>query len=368
MQTINTILRHLESVYPLNGAAEWDNAGLLLGDRQAPCEKILTCLTITPEVVNEATRSAVQLIVSHHPVLFRATKRLNGDTSEGRLLLPLLRQGIAVFSPHTAFDNAPTGINQFLAQKLGLQKVRPLRERPAPNQYKLVVFVPASDWNQVSAALFEQGAGNIGNYEQCSFRVEGTGTFFGTENTNPTIGQKGQREEVREHRLEVIVPTDKLPSAIAAMRDAHSYEEPAFDVYPVLSNTAFPEGVIGTFPEPIASSAFVAKVAAVCQVPAVQIIEAHSENIQRIAIACGAAGEFWRDAKKAKADLFLTGEMRFHDCLAAKEAGLNVILPGHYGTERPAVEMMAAALQAQFPECEVWASRDEKDPLRTVMV
>src|SRR5262249_50758699 len=155
------------------------------------------------------------------------------DAAEGRALLGLARAGVAVYSPHTALDNAPGGINDLLARKLGLVGVGPLRGRDGPGQVKLVVFVPDKDLGKVSDALFAAGAARIGAYTECSFRLAGTGTFFGTESANPTVGEKGRREEVSEWRLEVVCPERAVAEVAGAMRRAHSYEEPAFDVYPL---------------------------------------------------------------------------------------------------------------------------------------
>ena len=213
-------------------AAEWDNVGLLLGELADPAERIMTCLTITPDVVEEAVRERANLIVSHHPILFRGAKRLTSETSDGRVVLPLARAGVAVYSPHTAFDNCVGGINDILCRRLGILTGMPLRPRDGQRQCKLVVFVPDADLKKVSDALFAAGAGRIGEYTECSFRLAGTGTFFATDATNPTVGQKGRREEVAEWRFEVVVPERMVASVVAAMRKAHSYEEPAFDVYP----------------------------------------------------------------------------------------------------------------------------------------
>src|SRR5262249_47917895 len=153
-------------------------------------------------------------------------KRLTTTTSDGRLLWQLARAGVAVYSPHTAFDNCAGGINDILARRLGLAEVRPLRPFPR-RQFKIVVFVPDADLAKVSDALFQAGAGVIGQYSQCSYRLAGTGTFFGSDSTNPTVGQKGRREEVSEWRLEVVCPEGRLDAALSAMRQVHSYEEPA---------------------------------------------------------------------------------------------------------------------------------------------
>jgi dinuclear metal center YbgI/SA1388 family protein len=363
MPTVADVRSYLDAFAPPRLAAEWDNVGLLLGDAAAQVHRILTCLTVTPEVVAEAVEQGAELIVSHHPILVRGTKRLSTDTAEGRLLWPLMRAGIAVYSPHTAFDNTAGGINDSLARRLGLSEVGPLRHGDGPRQCKVVVFVPDGDLQKVSDAMFAAGAGNIGQYRECSFRLPGTGTFFGSEATNPTVGQKGHREEVSEWRLEVLTPETALADVLAAMRKAHSYEEPAYDVYPLKPAPAGQgEGRVGHLPQAMPLVELSRRVKRELKASALQYVGPPERAVQRVAVACGAAGEFLDDAARAKADVFLTGEMRFHDYLRAQAAGVGLILPGHYATERPAVEELAERLGAQWPGLEVMASRREADP------
>ena len=227
------LLRRLEEWMPPALAADWDNVGLLLGDPLREIDKVMTCLSVTPESATEAIRRGVGLIVSHHPILFRPVKKLTTATAEGRMLLELARADVAVYSPHTAFDNAPGGINDGIARRLGLTEVRPLRPMGTGKNVKLAIFVPESDLAKVSDALFAAGAGVIGQYSKCSFRVAGTGTFHGSDASHPVVGQKGRREEVAEWRLEAICPEAKLEAVTRALRSAHSYEEPAFDIYPL---------------------------------------------------------------------------------------------------------------------------------------
>ncbi len=366
MPTVADVTAHLDRFAPPPTAADWDNVGLLAGDPAGPADRVMTCLTVTPEVADEAVAEGARLVVSHHPVLFRGAKKLTPGTPDGRVLLPLLRNGVAVYSPHTAFDNCPGGINDGLARRLGLANVRPLRPTAGRREFKLVVFVPDADLAKVSDAVFAAGAGVIGQYEQCSYRLAGTGTFFGTESTNPTVGQKGRREEVSEWRLEVVVPEGRVDEVVAAMRRAHSYEEPAFDVYPLRPHPGPGEGRVGdlTSPRPLGDLALMLK--AGLSATTMQLVGDPGKPVYRVAVACGAAGEFLGDAIKAGADAFLTGEMRFHDCLAAQEAGVAVMLPGHYATERPGVEDLAARLAEAFPDAVVWASRRERDPLGVI--
>lgn len=366
MPTVAEIAAALEQFAPCSTAADWDNVGLLLGDPSAPVERLMTCLTITPDIVNEAIAEGANLIVAHHPILFRGAKQLTTVRGDGQVVWPLARAGIAVYSPHTAFDNCSGGINESLCRRLGVLNAVPLRPREGVRECKLVVFVPDADLAKVSDALFAAGAGVIGQYEQCSFRLAGKGTFFGTDATNPSVGLKGRREEVDEWRLEVVVPEAKVAAAVRAMRQAHSYEVPAFDVYPLKAPSCGGEGRIGNLANATTLGELAIRARTELAASSVQIVGDVNRTVQKVAIACGAAGEFLSDSIRSHADVFVTGEMRFHDALSARTAGIGVILPGHYATERPAVEDLAAKLAGDWPGIMVWASRCEHDPMHTV--
>jgi dinuclear metal center YbgI/SA1388 family protein len=283
------------------------------------------------------------------------------------MLLSLARAGVAVYSPHTAFDNSHGGINDAIARRLGLADLAPLRRGEGPRQCKVIVFVPDRDLARVSDAMFAAGAGHIGEYSDCSFRLAGTGTFFGAEASSPTVGQKGRREDVSEWRLEVVCPEASVEAVVAAMRKAHSYEEPAYDVYPLRpAASRLGEGRIGRLPAPQPLAGLARSVKAALGAGIVQTVGDTAAPVQRVAIVCGAGGEFLHDAVRARADVLLTGEMRFHDYLAAQAQGLALVLPGHYATERFGVEELAARLQGRWKDVEAWASRHERDPVRSV--
>jgi dinuclear metal center YbgI/SA1388 family protein len=365
MPSVGTIVDYLDKFAPSDLAAEWDNVGLLLGGRAALAERVMTCLTLTPIVAAEAIQSKVQLIVTHHPILFRPIQRLTTDTPEGRTLLALIQASISVYSPHTSFDNTVGGINDSLIQRFGLIDIAPLRRRPGPAQCKIVVFVPDADLSKVSDAMFSAGAGHIGEYSHCSFRLAGTGSFFGSDISNPTVGQRGRREEVSETRLEVLCPDGRRDEVIAAMLHAHSYEEPAYDVYP-LQPTTFGEGRVGRLPITQTLEQLAQTAKTILKAERVQIIGDPSRTVERVALACGAGGEFLMDAVRAKVDAFLTGEARFHDYLAAQANGIALLLPGHYATERFGIEELADRLQRQFPELQVRPSKSECDPIKWI--
>jgi dinuclear metal center YbgI/SA1388 family protein len=367
MTTVGDVAGFLERIAPLELAAEWDNVGLLLGERKAAVQRVLTCLTVTEESAAEAIETSAQLLVSHHPILFKAVRRLTDDSAEGRMLLALARAGVAIYSPHTAFDNSRDGINRTIAKRLGLGEIAPLKRGSGPAEGKVVVFVPEQDLQRVMSAMFAAGAGRIGEYRECSFRLAGTGTFFGSELSNPTIGQKGRREEVPEHRLEVVCPESAVAAVLAAARRAHSYEEPAMDVYPLRPlPTPLGEGCVGTLGRAIPLGVFAAQVRAELASGPVQVIGEVARPVQRVAVVCGAGGSFLGEAYRAGVDVLLTGEARFHDYLEARSQGLALVLPGHYATERLGAEILARSIAAEFPAVEAVASARETDPVASV--
>jgi dinuclear metal center YbgI/SA1388 family protein len=324
---------------------------------------------VTPESAAEAVETGAQLLVTHHPILFRAVKRLTADTAEGRMICGLVRAGVAVYSPHTAFDNTRGGINESLGRRLGVVDLAPLRSQDGPRQCKLVVFVPESDLAKVCDALFAAGAGQIGQYSQCSFRLAGTGTFFGSDATNPTVGTRGRREEVSEWRLEAVCPEGRVGQAVEAMRRAHSYEEPAYDVYPLKpGKLTVGVGRIGRLaaPAPVALEEFARSVRTALRSGPVQVVGEQGRKVERVAIVCGAGGDLLADAVRARADVLLTGEMRFHDYLSARALGIALCLPGHYATERFALEELADRMRSRWPDLEVSASQREDDPVRWI--
>jgi dinuclear metal center YbgI/SA1388 family protein len=367
MTTVADVARWLDQFAPGRLAEPWDNVGLLWGDPGAEVAKVMTCLTVTPRTAHEAIEEQAGLIVSHHPVLFKPVQRVRADSPGTGYLWDLARSGVSVFSAHTAFDNTRDGINDGLARRLGLVEVRPLRASTPQVSYKVAVFTPRSDRDAVLAAAFAAGAGQIGAYGECSFTSTGHGTFFGGVGTNPAVGQSGRRETVRELRVEVVCPAERLSPVLAAIRSAHSYEEPAIDVYPLHQVDQGPGvGRLGRLAQATTLREFARAVANALQVRALQLVGEPGRRIERVAIACGAGDDFLADAARLQADVLLTGEARFHRALEAESLEIGLVVAGHYATERPGVEDLAARLTTAFPDLTVWASRREDDPLRTV--
>lgn len=367
---IADIITFLERFAPPDLAEDWDNVGLLIGDRDRDTRQVLTCLTLTPDVAREAIDRQAGLIVTHHPVLFRAVKRLTADNSEGRMLLNLIAAGVAVYSPHTAYDSAADGINQQLAQTLGLTNIGPLRPLPAAAKCKIVCFVPRSHLAEIQAAVWAAGAGTIGEYSKCSFVVDGVGSFEGSSASNPTVGRAQNLEETSEARLEVICPESLVPEALRHLRSAHPYEEPACDVYPLAAQPSqHGSGRLGelvsTPGTPVINLGdFIARVQAKLRIGEMQFTGDQKQPVSRVAVACGSGGEFLSAAISRKCDVLLTGEARFHTFLEARDAGIGLVLAGHFATERPALVHLAAVLSREFPGISAQASEIECDPVQ----
>jgi dinuclear metal center YbgI/SA1388 family protein len=367
MTTVHDVCHYMQEIAPLSLAEDWDNVGLLLGDEATDVARALTCLTLTPDVADEAIAVGARLVITHHPVLFKPVQKLNGSNSESRMLLKLLHHGIAVYSPHTAYDNARTGINQQLAELFALSDIAPLRPHQSGERFILVTFVPEAQLDQVRRALWDGGCGIIGNYRECSFNIRGTGTFFGSDGTNPAVGQPGRLEQVEEIRVEVVCPATSLERALASLRKAHPYEEPAIDVYPLKSLAAGSgAGRWGHLPHPMSLAELNQLISERLQQPHVQFVGDVSRRIETLGIACGSAAEFLGDAHRAGCHALLTGEARFHACLEARELNMAMILPGHYATERPAMEELARRLVIHFPGLIATASEKERDPVRVI--
>ena len=336
LQRVLDILRRLA---PERLAEPWDKAGLQLGDPDWPVRRGVLCIDLTESVLAEAVDARAGLIVAYHPMIFQPLEAVTSLDPRQRIVLTAAGKKIAVYSPHTALDAARDGVNDWLAAGIGLGKVRPIAPAACgETSYKLVVFVPIDQADALRSALSDQGAGVIGDYEQCSFGVAGEGTFRGGADSRPTVGQAGRFERVAELRMELICPADRLGRVVTALRQAHPYEEPAFDVYrlepaPADIDAAEGQGRIVTLDKPVALTALVDRTKDLLGVNLLEVAPGRRRRIRRVGLCAGAGGSLLD--KAGDIDAFVTGEMRHHDVLAARARGTAVILAGHTQTERP---------------------------------
>lgn len=378
MHTVRDVVTELDRLAPTSLAEPWDNVGLLVGDPDAEITHVLLTIDLTPAVLEEAVAERCGLIVAYHPPLFDPVKRLLA----GDLAFDAARRGVAIYSPHTALDAAAGGTNDTLAAALGLTDLRPLRLQhrplPPPRFVKLVTYVPAEAVAAVADAIFRAGAGHIGNYSHCSFRAAGTGTFLGHEGTNPTVGQPGKLEEAPELRWETIVPADRLPQAVAALRLAHPYEEPAFDLIPLLDPGAVPSaeaagqlglGRVGKVPMPVTVGDLVGRLKASLGMSNLIVGRTPgglSTAVETVAICAGAGRSLVPDVLASGAQVYLTGELPHHDVLKLLRAGVCPLLTLHSNSERPALGPLGAQLEARLPGLTALLSEVDADPLEFV--
>jgi putative NIF3 family GTP cyclohydrolase 1 type 2 len=275
-----------------------------------------------------------------------------------------IRAGIAIYSPHTALDAADGGTNDVLAELAGVKVDGPFEwVEPAESRCKVVVFVPPAEVDKVADAMFAAGAGRIGEYSKCSYRHSGTGTFLGGEASNPSVGQRGRYETVNEVRLETIVPAACVPAVIAAMRGAHSYEEPAFDVYPLKGEPARGIGRVGSLARATTLASLARTLKKRLSLGAVEIVGDGGRAVQRAALCVGSAGRMPLErAAAAACDVVITGELRHHDALAFRAAGLSAVLLGHWASERPALDALASRIRAAFTGLTVTVSAADRAP------
>jgi dinuclear metal center YbgI/SA1388 family protein len=362
---VRTVVSALESIAPLGHAEPWDNVGLLVGDREAKVARVLLAIDATAAVIDEASSIGAALIVAYHPPIFEGRKRFLA----GEPAFEAARRGIAIWSPHTALDVAEGGTNDVLADALGLADRKPLRIAPGKEQQcKLVTFVPEEEVDRVSEALFSAGAGRIGRYSSCSFRSVGVGTFFGEEGSAPVVGEAGRLERAKEIRVETIVELDRLPEVVAALRRAHPYEEPAFDLVRLAAPPEGPGiGRIGRLAPPdapVERSELLPRLRAALGLAIGEILVAGPrQGVARTAAVCaGAGGDLLGAAIAKRADVFLTGELRHHDALRAEAAGITVFALRHSVSERCALPALRARLQASLPDLEIMISDRDRDP------
>ncbi|MEN6413345.1 MAG: Nif3-like dinuclear metal center hexameric protein [Veillonellales bacterium] len=339
------VMDALEKLAPRHLAESWDNVGLLLGSPSQDVHKIMTALDVTEAVVDRAIEDGVDMLVAHHPLIFKAITSIRTDLPLGRLLERLIRAGMAVFAVHTNLDIAADGVNDILARKLQLNAIQPLTVSMTEKLVKFVVYVPFTHSEAVRTAMSQAGAGHIGNYSHCAFQSEGTGTFLPLTGTNPFIGKQGTLERVPEIRLETIMPEKSSNRVIKAVLRAHPYEEVAYDLYPLLNRgTGFGLGRIGELTETVPLNDFALRVKTALDIPFVRVAGQEKQKIKKVAVCGGSGAALIYKAKMAGADVLVTGDVKYHEAQNAQNAGIAVMDAGHFGTERPVISFLAQYL------------------------
>lgn len=324
------IISLFESMYPKHLAMEGDKIGLQIGALNKSVQHVLIALDVTEAVVEEAIQIGANIIIAHHPLIFNPLKVIHTDKAYGKIIEACIKHGIAVYAAHTNVDVAKGGVNDLLAEALGLQQTQVLVPTYSEEMKKLVVFVPADHADELRKVLGDAGAGYIGNYSHCTFNSEGTGTFMPQEGTNPYIGEIGQLERAKEVRVETIIPATLQRSVIKAMLAAHPYEEVAYDVYP-LDNKGETLGLgkIGYLPEEMTLGQFAEHVKQSLDVKGARVVGELNDKVRKVAVLGGDGNKYINQAKFKGADVYVTGDMYYHVAHDAMMLGLNIVDPGH---------------------------------------
>lgn len=359
----------MERLAPAHLAEPWDRVGLQCGEPGMRVRRAMTALTVTRGVIEQAAAFGAEAIVAHHPLIYKDVTALRYDDRVGALLKMLAERSMALYVAHTNLDASPGGVNDWLAQRLGLEGAIPLVPSPRSSAgYKLVTFVPPEALEAVRTALAGAGAGVIGDYTHCTFGVEGVGTFLPQAGASPYVGAVGRLERVREVRLEVVVPEEVKEQALHALRSAHPYEEVAVDLYPLAPHAPAVAGIgrVGELSETLDSEEFAAKVKKSLSLPKVRLSGARVEKVRRVAVVGGSGGSFVRRAKAMGADALVTGDVDYHDADEARFLGLLLVDAGHFGTERHVprelASYLAGAAEREGAVLEV-AAAEESDAL-----
>lgn len=357
------IIHALEAWAPTSLQESYDNSGLLVGDRKQEVTNALICLDCTEDVVQEAIDLNCEMIIAHHPIVFSGLKSLTGKNYIERVVMRAIRNGIAIYAIHTNLDNIEGGVNRMISDRLGLENLQILLPK-AGTLEKLVVFVPTSHEQSVMEAMFKSGAGHVGNYDECSFRVEGTGTFRAGEGTHPYSGVQGIRKYEEEVRLEVILPTWKRKDILHSMIKAHPYEEVAYDLHKLENNlNQTGAGMVGDLKEEVSLEDFFDSLKEKFSVAVVRHTAKLKDKVNRIAV-CGGSGSFLLDPSKgAGADVFVTADFKYHQFFDAEE---DIVIAdiGHYESEHLIIPWIGAELRRKFPNFAIHLTKVNTNPVK----
>ncbi|MDI6783657.1 MAG: Nif3-like dinuclear metal center hexameric protein, partial [bacterium] len=365
---LSEIVATLEKSFPLYLAEPGDKIGLQIGDPNQSIRRILLTLDIISEVVAEAIKNKVNLIISHHPLIYTPLPSLVTSSPLARMITHLIEKHIAVYIAHTNLDFAPDGTTRYLANLIGLQEQKNLIPFDKPNLKKLVVFVPTTHLDHLTQAIFDAGAGVIGNYSECSFRTEGTGTFRAGDTARPFIGEVGKLELAKEIRFETIVPGAVLSKVITAMINAHPYEEVAYDIYPL--DNPHPQAVVclsGKLAKPIKLIDFAKFVKKKLKLDTLRIVGNQNRRIQTAAVVAGSGMSFFDAIKHSGVDVFLTGDVKYHQAQDAELHHLALLDIGHYPSEGIYLPILKKKLAAALPQTvAISISKQNQNPFKTI--
>lgn len=353
---------YLDSVIPLSLQESYDNSGLQVGDPESELTSALIALDVTEEVIDEAIALKCNLVVSHHPLIFSGIKRLAGRSMTEKIIFKAVKHNIAVYSSHTNLDIVSNGVSRKMAEKLNLKGVKVLSPFSG-TLLKLVTFIPESHLEKVRSAVFDAGAGVTGNYDMCGFTVSGTGSFRGNENSDPFVGEKGKLHAEKETRFETILYSHMREQVINALLGAHPYEEVAYDLY-LLENVSseFGLGCTGELQEPLTGEKFLDLISNVFDAKGIRFSRITGKNIRKVALCGGSGSSLIKTAIASGADVFLTGDLKYHNFFEAENRIL-LVDAGHFETEKFSTELLKDLIIKKFPKFAVRFSETNTNPI-----
>ncbi|HEY0054190.1 MAG TPA: Nif3-like dinuclear metal center hexameric protein [Pedobacter sp.] len=345
---LQELISYLEYIAPLSYQEDYDNSGLITGNSELEVTSALISLDCTEEIVDEAIAKGCNLIISHHPIVFKGLKKFNGKTYVERVIIKALKNDIALYAIHTNLDHVQQGVNSKICEKLGLVDAQILFPKETL-LFKLTTYVPSAYADAVRSALFLAGAGTIGKHSDCSFNVSGYGTFKASESANPFVGEKGSVHREEELKIEVVFPSPRKTAIISALKDAHPYEEVAFDIYQ-LSNahSEVGSGMIASLANPMDEMEFLKLVKTKLNAKVIRHTALTGKQVTKVSV-CGGSGSFLlRNAISAKSDAYITGDFKYHEFFDAENKIL-IADVGHYESEQFTQELLYEILQKKFP-------------------
>ena len=359
---IAEVTRLIEEYAPLSLQEGWDNAGFQVGNPQAEATGALLCLDVTEAILDEAIAKGLNLIITHHPLIFKGLKSITGRNAIERIVVKAIKHDVSIYSAHTNMDSAWGGVSHLVAKKIGLENVATL----SPQQgklYKLVTFVPCDAADAVREAMAQAGAGKIGNYDSCSYNMQGEGTFRALDGANPYVGAQGELHKEPETRIEVIVPSNVKGKVLRAMLEAHPYEEPAYDLIALENEDKYAGlGVVGDLPEAEEAMSFLARVKEIFEVGVLRYSGDVERKVKRVAICGGSGAEFVREAISLGADVFITGDVKYHQFMGDEDRILMADI-GHYESEHYTKEIFNEIITKKIPNFAVQYAELEKNPI-----
>jgi len=359
---IAEVIKCLEDFAPVSLQEEYDNAGLIIGNANDDCKGIITTLDVTEEVIAEAVLRKCNLIVAHHPIIFKGLKKLNGKNYVERSVISAIKNNIAVYAIHTNLDNVVNGVNYKIAQKLNLQNIEVLSHKENTLK-KLVTFSPQANAEEIRNALFKAGAGTIGKYSECSYNVEGIGTFKAGEGSEPYVGEIGKRHTENETRIEVIFPSYLQEQVVQSLKKSHPYEEIAFDIYSLNNkHNDIGSGLVGDFMEPVSEQDLLSQLKTAFGLSVIRHTVLLHKKITKVAV-CGGAGSFLIPvAKAAGVEVYITSDIKYHEFFDADNTILLIDI-GHYESEQFTIELLADIIQQKFPNFAVLKTETKTNPV-----